>query len=153
MKIAFIPLWALVPPILDSSYGFGSESPPHVLFAWFLIFIFTYLFGCAGSQLLLARSFSRGMQTLSCGMRDLVPRPRIKPGPPALEILATRPPGKSHPFSFLIFLYTKYFLLKYNLWFLSPDRTPTGRFLLNLIFPHCVPSEWFSRYNYYISYC
>ena len=28
--------------------------------------------------------FSCSMQTLSCGMRDLVPRPGIKPGPPAL---------------------------------------------------------------------
>ena len=73
-------------------------------------------------------------------MRDLVPRPGIKPRPPALEhgVLATRPPGKFHPFSFLIFFYTKYFLLKYIVWFLSPDGTPTDRLLLNLIFPHCV---------------
>ena len=34
---------------------------------------------------------------LSCGMQDLVPWPRIKPGPPALGawVLATGPPGKS----------------------------------------------------------
>ena len=31
----------------------------------------------------------------SCGMWDLVPRPRIEPEPPALGILAIGPPGKS----------------------------------------------------------
>ena len=30
--------------------------------------------------------FSCGIQTLSCGMWDLVPRPRIEPGPPALGV-------------------------------------------------------------------
>ena len=38
-------------------------------------------------QVLIAacRIFSCGMQTLSCDMWDLVPRPEIEPGSPALE--------------------------------------------------------------------
>ena len=38
--------------------------------------------------------FSCGKQTLSCGMWDLVPWPGTEPGPPALRVLATGPPGK-----------------------------------------------------------
>ena len=58
------------------------------------IFIYIY-FGCSGSQLWHAGSFSCGMQTswlracellvVEC-MRDLVPRPGIKPGPLALGV-------------------------------------------------------------------
>ena len=73
-----------------------SQSP---FFSFFFIFyLFIYLSGCAGSLLrhagsLLPRarsllwragSFSCGMRTLSCSMWDLVPQPRVKPGPPAL---------------------------------------------------------------------
>ena len=38
--------------------------------------IFIYFFGCAGSRY--------GVPTLCCTLRDLVPRPGIEPGPPAL---------------------------------------------------------------------
>lgn len=41
---------------------------------------------------------------LSCGMWDLVPRPGIELGPPALEheVLATGSPGRSRVFHMLI---------------------------------------------------
>ena len=56
-------------------------------------YYFIYLFGCAGfwlwhtgSSVFVAayRIFSFGMQTLSCGMWDLVSWPGIEPWPPAL---------------------------------------------------------------------
>ena len=53
-----------------------------------------------GSSILVAayRIFSCGTGTLSCGMRDLVPWPGIKPRPHAWECraLATESPGKSN---------------------------------------------------------
>ena len=46
-----------------------------------------YLFGCTGSSLLARGIFSCGMWDLfSWGMRDLVPWPGMKPGPPALGV-------------------------------------------------------------------
>ena len=34
-------------------------------------------------------------RALNCSMRHLVPQPGVKPGPPALGVLATGPPEKS----------------------------------------------------------
>ena len=54
----------------------------------FLHFIFTYLFGCAGSQLWQMQFFFSsccGLETLSFSMQNLVPCPGIEPRPPALE--------------------------------------------------------------------
>ena len=63
---------------------------------------FIYSFGCTGSWGQHPGSFSLGMQTLSCGMWDLIPWPGIEPGPlRALGvwergILATGSTGQSH---------------------------------------------------------
>ena len=51
------------------------------------------------------------MQTLGCGMWDLVPHPGNEPGPPAFgPVLATGPPGK-FPKSNLLFIFFFFFLL------------------------------------------
>ena len=63
-------------------YGCTLNFYSHILqflFFLILIYLFIYLFGCAGSQLRHAGSFS-------CGMWDLVPWPGIKTGPPALGV-------------------------------------------------------------------
>ena len=46
---------------------------------WFLKYLFI-LFGCAGPLVVICRIF------FSCGMWDLVPRPRMEPGAPALGV-------------------------------------------------------------------
>ena len=51
---------------------------PKAFSSFFLIFIFIYLFDHIG--------FSWGMQTLSCGMWDLVPHPGIKAEPLVLGV-------------------------------------------------------------------
>ena len=55
----------------------------------------------SGSSLAACRTFTYGMKTLSCGMWDLVPWPKIEPRPPALGIWSlsrwtTRNVQKSH---------------------------------------------------------
>ena len=42
-------------------------------------------------------SLSCGMRTLCSGIWDLIPWPGMEPRHPALGVLATRPPGNSHP--------------------------------------------------------
>ena len=46
--------------------------------------------------------FSCSMQTLSCGMWDLVPWPGIKPRPPALGVLATEPTREIPSMSYIL---------------------------------------------------
>ena len=53
-----------------------SGQGPDMIRSDFLKTIFIYFFGCAGSRY--------GVPTLCCTWRDLVPRPGIDPGPPAL---------------------------------------------------------------------
>ena len=53
-----------------------SGQGPDMIRSDFLKTIFIYFFGCAGSRY--------GVPTLCCTLRDLVPRPGIDPGPPAL---------------------------------------------------------------------
>ena len=73
---------------------------------------FQYLFGCLGSQLQHAGSFifiagcgsfSCSLQTLSCGIWDLLPDQRSNLGPLLWEprVVATGPPGKSPLLYFL----------------------------------------------------
>ena len=67
----------------------------------------------SGSSLLHA-GFINGMQTLSCGMWDLVPWPRVAPRSLHWEcgVLATGPPGKSHFKDTLILKVARCFLDK-----------------------------------------
>ena len=65
---------------------FPARPGPHPLDhipLWALLYSEAFLSFCIRSYLWNARSFSCSMQTLSCSMWDLVPRPGIKFGPPA----------------------------------------------------------------------
>ena len=75
------------------------------VFFFFFLLVFIYLSAAGlswGTQSLIftvvCRIFSCSVWTLSCSIWDLVPRPRMKPGPPALGAwsLITRRPGKSY---------------------------------------------------------
>ena len=83
LKVCWFGLWTI--PVFFLSFFFFRNN--------FLIFIFIYLFGCAGSYLqhagfsifvALCSIFSWGIWTLSCSMWDLVPRPGIEPRPSVL---------------------------------------------------------------------
>ena len=66
----------------------------------YLFFKNIYLFGCTGSQLRHAGSFSCVMRTVSCSMWDQFLDQGWNPGPLHWEngVLATGPPGKSQKF-------------------------------------------------------
>ena len=95
---SFVSLWVCLPNRLGhiERRGCGFSC----LYSFFLfIILVTLLF-----LYLVAWGLSCSMRTLSCGMWDLVPRPGIKSGAPALEggVLTTGPPGK---FLWLSFVY------------------------------------------------
>ena len=104
--------------LVSSSASFAMCFVLHILSLWhlhYLFGLFSFLFklvclfglhwvlvaarGIFGAS----RIFSFGMQTLGCGMWDLVPWPGIKPRPLHWEggVLATGPPGKSRPIFFI----------------------------------------------------
>lgn len=71
----------------------------------FLRSAYMYEFGCTRSELWRVRSFSRGVQTLSCGLWNQFPDQGSDPGPLhwACRILATGPSGMSCFNWFLLF--------------------------------------------------
>ena len=90
--------WGIIKKVIDRYTNAPNTQTPQTLFFFFFLFLWLYWGLVAAHGLFNAecRIFSYGLWTLSCGKRDLVPWPGIKPGPLHWEhgVLATGPPEK-----------------------------------------------------------
>ena len=72
----------LLPPLPPTSFLFIRRFKNIYIYIIYLFWLCRVL--VEACKIFPVACFSCGMQTLSCSMQDLVPRPGIEPGPPAL---------------------------------------------------------------------